>query len=158
LASLAQDVLSHAGPLGTGLAVSLLLPVHRSAPGLPPICDSVEVFANTMAVECERLQTRVRQGPRLLAATGRRGVLVSDLSREQRWPVFRTTAVTRHGLAAVQVEPLNCRGAPVVGTLAWYTDRAAPFNGPGAAERRRDYAATVTAAVLALHRTAGRAR
>jgi hypothetical protein len=154
LESLAEDVSASAGPSDSaGLAVRLRMPAHRAGPGLAPVCEDVEVFANHLAAQCEQLQSRLRQGPRVLAAAHRASVLVADLDREQRWPVFRTIAATRHGLAAVQVEPLICRGGSVLGTLAWYTDRTAAFPKRNGTDRRRAYAASVTAAVLAAHRT-----
>jgi hypothetical protein len=154
LQSLAQDVLAFAADLRAGLAVSLRMPVQWSAPGVAPVCECVEAFADSLAVECEHLQTRLRQGPRVLAFRGRCSVLVADLSREERWPVFRTTALTRHGLAGVQVEPLG-RDGPVLGTLAWYTYRAVPSGATAVVQARRDYAAGVSAALVATHRTAG---
>ncbi|HEX3826025.1 MAG TPA: hypothetical protein VHV82_02020 [Sporichthyaceae bacterium] len=154
LESFAQEVCAAAGPVErAGLAVRLRIPAHRAGPGVAPICDDVEVFADHLASQCEQLQTRLRQGPRVLAAAQRASVLVADLDREQRWPVFRTTAATRHGLAAVQVEPLIRRGGPVLGTLAWYTGRAAAFPHRSGTDLRRAYTATVTAALIAVHRT-----
>jgi hypothetical protein len=145
-----DSVCAQAGRVGpaAGVAVRLLGRVRRVV-GAAPVLEEVEVFGNLLAEQCDRLQSRLRQGPRVLAERGRCSVLVADLHREQRWPVFRATAASRYGLAAVHVEPLMFRGGPAIGSLAWYTDRPSGFSSPAALARRREYAAQVTVRLLA---------
>jgi hypothetical protein len=151
---MAEAICARAGRLGAaGVAVRLFVPGTGGPAGAAPVVDAVEVFSNLLAEQCELLQSRVRQGPRVLADRSRRGVLVGDLVREERWPVFRATAAARYGLAAAHVEPLTFRAGPTLGSVAWYTDRAAGFGARTAVARRRDHAATVTVAMLHATRT-----
>lgn len=156
LQRLAESVCAQAGRLGpAGVSVRLLLPVHPAGPGGPPIREELEVFGTGLATACEQLQTRLRQGPRILAIRACRALVIPHFGREQRWPVFRATAVSRHGLAAVQVEPLLVGGGPALGAVAWWTDRPTCLGTPAAIAHRHAYAATVARAVLAELRDPG---
>jgi diguanylate cyclase (GGDEF)-like protein len=97
----------------TGAGVTLISP--GAAPHYVAASDAA-------ALDFERLQTEVEQGPCLAAFTAREAVSVPDLAHDDRFPLFAPAALEQ-GMAAVFAFPLR-HGDECLGALDLYRDVA----------------------------------
>jgi diguanylate cyclase (GGDEF)-like protein len=97
--------------------------VSLMVPGRPP---RYVAASNDAAVECERLQTRLSQGPRREALEKGSLVLSPDLQVETRFPEF-TKAALDLGLRAVFSAPLQ-HSSGRLGALDLYRDSPGPLS------------------------------
>ncbi len=81
--------------------------------------------SNSSALEFEKLQTELGEGPCMLAFDSGKSVEVPDLSVEDRFPTFGPKALAA-GMAAVFTFPLN-HGASRFGALDLYRDTVGPL-------------------------------
>ena len=95
----------------SGAGVTLITPTLR---------PEYVAASNTSALHFEELQSELREGPCLAAYRTIAPVLVPDLRRDGRFPVFGPKA-RRIGLAAVFTFPLR-RGSQCLGALDLYRD------------------------------------
>ena len=97
----------------TGAGVTLI------APGAAP---RYVAASDAAALDFERLQTELQQGPCLAAYASREPVSVPDLANDDRFPLF-TSAALEQGMAAVFAFPLR-HGDECLGALDLYRDVA----------------------------------
>jgi diguanylate cyclase (GGDEF)-like protein len=129
-----------------------ILPV--SAAGVTLITEGLApryiAASNKSALRYERLQTKIGQGPCLLAYESGEAVSVPDLAQDERFPQFGPAAVGA-GLAAVFTFPLR-HGEGRLGALDLYRDV------PGALDTADLEAAQTLADVVAAYLLNARAR
>ncbi|MEY2445753.1 MAG: hypothetical protein QOE00_2333 [Ilumatobacteraceae bacterium] len=106
--------------------------------------------SNDSALDFERLQTEIRQGPCLLAYASGEAVIVPDLGTDKRFPEFGPAALAA-GLAAAFTFPLR-HGDGCLGALDLYRDE------PGTLEAHDNAAAQTLADVTAAYLVNAQAR
>lgn len=119
----------------TGAGVTLITPVEA---------PRYVAASSGAALRFERLQTRLDQGPCVLAYRSGRPVAVPDLATDSRFPTFGPAALAA-GMRAVFAFPLRHRDAQL-GALDLYRDTAGPLDAADLAAAQT--LADVTAAYL----------
>ena len=97
-----------------------LLPVDAAGVSLitPSTTPRIIAASDGYALGLERLQAELDQGPCLAAYTSGRAISIPDVTREDRFPAF-TSSAQQEGLGAVFTFPLN-HGASCLGALDLY--------------------------------------